>query len=73
MPRNVDAIAVFLIVAVVLFSGFVIDHGPFCVAHGGRVSVMDDHGFRVIAPRPPRPPRMPAMPSMPTMPQLPRL
>jgi len=79
MPRNVDAVALVFIVVVVLFFGFVADHGPWCFANGVRVGVVDDHGFRIVAPPMPRaprmpvPPRMPVMPTMPTMPQLPRL
>jgi len=79
MPRNIDAIALFFIVVVLLLSGFVIDHGPLCLANGVRFGVVDDQGIRVVAPPLPRapkmpaPPRMPAMPQMPTLPQLPRL
>jgi hypothetical protein len=82
MPRNVDAVALFFIVVIVLVSGFFIDHGPWCFANGMRVGVVNDREFMVIAPRAPRPPALPAMPAppalprmvaMPSLPQLPRL
>jgi hypothetical protein len=75
MPRNVDAVAVFLIVIVVLVGGYFADHGPWCLANGMRIGVMDDSGIMVVAPprvpTPPRPPAMPALPQMVTLPQLP--
>jgi hypothetical protein len=81
MPRNVDAVALFFIVVIVLVSGYFIDHGPWCVAKGLRIGVIDEHGFMVVAPRIPRTPRPPAPPAipapsemvrLPAMPQLPR-
>jgi len=73
MPRNIDAVALVFIVALVLFCGFVADHEPLCVIHSTRVRVLHEHDMRIIMPPPPAAPRMPAMPQMPTMPQLPRL
>jgi hypothetical protein len=81
MPRNVDAVALFFIVVIVLVSGYFIDHGPWCLADGLRIGVVNEHGFAVIAPRPPRAPRPPAPPvipapsellRLPALPQLPR-
>jgi len=68
MPRNVDAVALFFIVVLVLFFGFVADHGPWCFANGVRVGVMDDNGIRVIAP--PVPPALPRLPALPPLPKL---
>ena len=76
MPRNVDAVALFFIVVIVLVSGYFIDHGPLCVANGVRIGVIDEHGIMVVAPRipkPPAPPAMPAPPKMPEMPEMPQL
>ena len=81
MPRNVDAVALFFIVVIVLATGYFVDHGPICLADGVRIGVIDDNGVMVVAPRVtprhqpamPAPPRMPALPQMPAMPQLPRL
>ncbi|MGA2182002.1 MAG: hypothetical protein ABSH47_03160 [Bryobacteraceae bacterium] len=68
MPRNVDAVALFFIVVIVLVSGYFMDHGPWCLANGLRIGVVDEHNFMVVAPRPPRPPAPPAMPAMPHLP-----
>jgi hypothetical protein len=76
MPRNVDAVALFFIVVIVLASGYFMDHGPWCMANGLRIGVINEHGFMVVAPpvpRPPAPPAMPAPPKMPAMPDMVRL
>jgi hypothetical protein len=81
MPRNVDAVALFFIVVLVLVTGYFIDHGPVCIANGLRLGVVNEHEFMVVAPRmpaPPRPPAPPAIPApsdlvrLPALPQLPR-
>jgi len=81
MPRNVDAVALFFIVVIMLVTGYFVDHAPICLANGVRIGVVDDQGIGVLAPRVPDPPRLPAPPAMPApsnlvrlpdMPQLPR-
>jgi hypothetical protein len=70
MPRNVDAVALFVIVLIMLVSGYFADHGPVCLANGMRVGVVDGEGIGVLAPRIPDPPAIPAPPKMPAMPHL---
>jgi hypothetical protein len=70
MPRNVDALALFFIVLIMLVSGYFADHAPICLANGVRIGVVDDQGIGVLAPRLPDPPAIPAPPKMPAMPHL---
>jgi hypothetical protein len=75
MPRNVDALALFFIVLIMLVSGYFADHAPICLADGVRIGVVDDQGIGVLAPRLPAPPAIPApsnLVRLPDMPQLPR-
>jgi hypothetical protein len=73
MPRNVDAVALFFIVLIMLVSGYFADHAPICLANGMRIGVVDDQGIGVLAPpRLPDPPRLPALPSPPKLVSLPQ-
>jgi hypothetical protein len=69
MPRNVDALALFFIVAIVLTTGYFVDHGPVCVTRHMRVGVINQHEFVVVAPQAPKPPSPPTMPEMPQLPR----
>ncbi len=71
MPKNVDAIALFFIVSALLFTGFVMDHGPVCVAR--RQMALSDHGGRhryMMLPRVPAPPALSRLPALPPLPRI---
>jgi len=64
MPKNVDAVALFFIVAALLFAGYLSDHAPVCLAKT-TISFNDrvgrHHHYMMLPPVPPAPP-LPRLP-----------